>query len=356
MTTQPAHWHLADADGPAWKQGAGDGWLLLRGPSSEVWFDRWLEQLEARGLQVHYGESLREFEFDGQRIQGARLESGERIEADFYVFATNPFAAAEILERTPELERLEPLCRFKPLIADGPHTQISFRLAFSEPILFPRARTAVVLADTEFNITLCAEEQVWKKSVDLGEHIRSLWTGTTCTGGVPGRLFGLTVGHCSKEQYIEEVKAQIYACQSLDKMIRQANQGRGLADFALERFEVWHEWDFAGDQVTPRQPKWVNSTNTQPYLPTQSTAVPNLILAGAHTQTRMDLWSIGGAVESGKRAARLIDPRVQVRPQFKPVWMRILSRMDDFCFAWGAPHVLDLLALFLLAVLLWRLI
>ena len=75
LTTQPPHWHPADATGPAWKQGAGDGWLLLRGPSNEFWFDRWLKQLCGQGLQIHYGVSLREFEYDGQRIQGARLES-----------------------------------------------------------------------------------------------------------------------------------------------------------------------------------------------------------------------------------------------------------------------------------------
>ena len=79
------------------------------------------------------------------------------------------------------------------------------------------------------------------------------------------------------------------------------------------------------------------------YLPDQVTSIPNLLLAGAHTRTAADVWSIEGAVESGRRAAQAIDPRVKVLPQYKPLWLRILSAIDDGFFAVGLPHVLDLL-------------
>ena len=86
----------------------------------------------------------------------------------------------------------------------------------------------------------------------------------------------------------------------------------------------------------------MNTTNTQPNQPTQATPVPNLVLAGAHTKTEADVWSIEGAVESGRRAARVIEPSVKVIPQYKPVWLRLISAVDNACFAIGAPHVLDL--------------
>lgn len=343
LTTNPPHHHRADQDGPAWTHGRGNGWLLLRGPSSEFWFDRWERHLQAAGVKFFYRQTLDQLEFEGSSITLARLASGREVRADFYVLATNPFAAAQILARTPALERQEPLCHFNPLIQDGPHTQVSFRIAFSEPIVFPRPRTGVVLVDSEFNITLFAEEQVWRKEVELGDQVRSLWTGTTCTGTVPGRIHKLPVIQCSKEQYIEEVKAQIFACESLDALVRAANSGRGLADFAIERIEVWHEWDFSGEKVQARWPKWVTTTNTQPHVPGQVTALTNLFLAGAHTRTTMDLWSVEAAVESGRLAARAIDPRVQVLSQYKPLWLRVLSGVDDLCYRLGAPHVLDLL-------------
>ena len=57
----------------------------------------------------------------------------------------------------------------------------------------------------------------------------------------------------------------------------------------------------------------------------------------------MTAWSsIEGAVESGRRAAQVIEPSVRVIPQYKPLWLRVLGAVDDVCFAIGAPHVLDL--------------
>src|SRR6185295_7991437 len=96
------------------------------------------------------------------------------------------------------------------------------------------------------------------------------------------------------------------------------------------------------DGIVPRQPKWVNTTNTQPFQPGQVTPVSNLFLAGAHTRTSADLWSIEDAVESGRLAARAIDPGVRALRQFKPGWLRALSAIDDLAFAVHAPHALDL--------------
>jgi hypothetical protein len=117
---------------------------------------------------------------------------------------------AEILSKTPQLEKQEVLRLFKPLIQDGPHVQISFRLAFSDEIHFPRERVAVVVSDSEFNLTLFAEEQVWSKEVDLGTNVKSLWTGTSCISSVPGRIYQKPVSYCTREEFIEEVKIQIF--------------------------------------------------------------------------------------------------------------------------------------------------
>jgi hypothetical protein len=361
LITQPPHHHVADAEGPAWSQGAGDGWLLLRGPSNECWIDRWVKHLEGSQVNFHWQEQLLRLEFDGTAVTAAHLQSGGQVQADIYVLATNPFAAAEILRRTPQLAEQDQLRLFEPLIQDGPHTQVSFRIAFTERIAWPRKRAVVIIADSEFNLTLCASEQIWATNVKLGASVKSLWTCTACVGRMPGRIYGLPVERCTKEQFIEEVMAQLLSCGGLDLMLKQANQGRGLKSFPILRVEVWHEWLFAPTGIRPAQPKWVTTTNTQPYQPTQATPVPNLVLAGAHTKTAADVWSIEGAVESGRRAAQVFAPSVKVIPQYKPLWLRAISALDDVCYAIGAPHVLDLsilaigvLLAALMAVLFWR--
>jgi hypothetical protein len=350
LLTKPPHSHAVDEEGPAWSHGAGDGWLLLRGPSSEYWFNKWVAYLEDSGVRFFWKEPLLQLGFDGQRITSARLQSGVECEADLYLLAASPFAVAEIVVRTPALEHERELRLFKPLIRDGPHTQVSFRIAFSEAILFPRERTAIVVTDSEFNLTLFAQEQAWRPEVKLGDGIKSLWTGTSCVGTVPGRIYNIPVVRCTKEQFIEEVRAQILSCQSLDSLIKEANDGRGLADFEISKIEVWHEWRFSPAGIETHQPKWVTTTHTQAYLPNQTTSIPNLFVAGAHTRTTTDVWSIEAAVESGRRAARAIDPEVQVISQYKPRWLRVISAIDDVCFRVGAPHVIDLLIVALILV------
>jgi glycine/D-amino acid oxidase-like deaminating enzyme len=343
LTSRPWHEHAADADGPAWTHGSRDGWLLLRGPSSEVWTEKWVAHLMAGGVAFFWKQSLQRLSFDGTRIMGAHLESGEEVCADVYVLATNPFAAADILERTPQLAQKDQLRLFRPLVQDGPHTQVSFRIAFAERLAWPRERTAIIAVDSEFNLTLFAQEQAWVPESNLGDGIQSLWTGTACVATKPGRIYGKPLVNCTKEEFIEEVMAQLSTCESLDSLIKEANGGRGWRSFVIIRIEVWHEWRFSPQGIQSHQPKWVNSTKTQPYLPTQVTPVPNLVLAGAHTKTAADVWSIEGAVESGRLAARAIEPAVTVIPQYKPLWLRLLGRLDDVCFSARLPHVLNML-------------
>ncbi len=343
LTSRPWHAHPADNKGPAWTHGSRDGWLLLRGPSSEFWMDKWVAYLESRGVAFSWKQSLHRMQFDGRQLIAALLESGETVQADIYVLATNPFAAADILERTPQLVLLDQLRLFRPLVQDGPHTQVSFRIAFSERLAWPRARMAVVIADSEFNLTLFAQEQAWGPGSDLGDGVLSLWTGTACVAAKPGRLYGKPLVNCTRDEFIEEVKAQLSSCEGLDQLIREANGGRGWRSFPVVRIEVWHEWKFSPQGIHPHQPKWVNTTHTQAYLPMQATPVPNLVLAGAHTRTAADVWSIEAAVESGRMAARAIEPSVSVIPQYKPAWLRVLGRADDACFAVGLPHFLDVL-------------
>src|SRR5664280_2764170 len=151
--------------------------------------------------------------------------------------------------------------------------------------------------------------------------------------GIPGRF----------KQFIDEVEAQLFECGSLDALIRAANNGRNLASYEVLRIEVWHEWTFSPDGIRGRDPKWVNSTHTQPFQPTQATPVPNLVLAGAHTRTAADVWSIEAAVESGRRAAQLIEPDVTVIEQYKPSWLRGFGRIDDELYRLRLPHLLDVL-------------
>jgi uncharacterized protein with NAD-binding domain and iron-sulfur cluster len=349
LMTRPQHLHPADEEGPGWKQGAGDGWLLLKGPSSEAWFHPWVSYLKELGVQFFWNEKLETVE-PGR----ASLESGQVVEADHFIVAINPFSARQVFMNHPELSQDPELAKFGPLTRHGPHSQVSFRLAFSQPIRFPRPRTAVVLADSEFNITLFAQEQAWHPEVELGQQVRSLWTGTACIATRPGRIYGKTLNQCTRQEFEREIIEQVWNCQALNDLIAEANHGKTLQDFPLLRLEIWHEWEF--NPLRPIQPKWVNTFQNQEYLPDQRTGFPQIHLAGAHTRTEADVWSIEAAVESGRRAARLVDPRAPVLSQYRPLWLKVLGWLDNLCYQAELPHILDLVlsgaALLLLAACL----
>ena len=344
------HEHAADASGPAWRHGGSAEWLLLRGPSSEAWFDRWVDHLTRKEVRFRFRTALERLGFDGLSITHATvIDHGlsREVAADAYVLATTPFAAADVLERTPQLAAMPELSRFDPLTRRGPHAQISFRIAFSEPIRWPRERAAVVVGDSPWNLTLFAQEQAWHEETSLGDGVRSLWTGTACACTVPGTVYGLPAIECTKEQFVDEILAQLAACKGLDVVLRMENAGRGLADFERLRVEVWHEWRFSPSGIGGGQPKFVNDTTTQPHHPDQRTPVANLALAGAHTRTQADLWSIEGAVESGRRAARLFDPRVPLVEQRVPWPFRFARSLDNALYRVCLPHLLDVSAIVL---------
>lgn len=344
LFTKPSHNHPPDEGGGAWSHGQRDGWLLLKGPSNEFWFDPWVEYLQSLGVNFYWSSPLHCLIFDNKKITSAELKSGETIQADIYVLAINPFAAKDVIARSNEhLQKEKELAKFFPLVKDGPHIQVSFRVAFDEKIEFPRKRTAMVLSDTEFNLTLFAQEQAWMAKVSLGEEVKSLWTGTSCAATVPGRIYQRTVVECSKEEFIEEVMAQIIGCKALDEEVKEANGGKSFKQFKVKEIEVWHEWFFSRKGIKTLQLKWVDSTNTQPFLPSQQTSVSNLFLAGAHTKTQAEVWSIEGAVESGRMAARSIDKRVKVLHQYKGPLIRFFRFFDDVLYRFKAPHVLKLL-------------
>lgn len=337
-----AHAHPADELGPAWSHGGSAEWLLLRGPSSEVWFERWVRHLESRGVRFAWNSPLERLVAHFDEVGSALLLTGEEVFADGYVLATTPFAAAEIVKRSGLWS--EELQRLPRLVERGPHAQMSFRIAFSERVMWPRDRAAVIVGGSRWNLTLFAQEQVWAPGERLGDGVASLWTGTACACTVPGVLYELPATQCTREQFIDEVLEQIRRCGGLESVLEAANAGRCFDDFERVRVEVWHEWQFSPSGAAGAQPKWVNDTTTQPHQPSQRSGVPNLAFAGAHTRTSADLWSIEAAVESGRRAAKVFDPRAVVLEQTVPAWMRAVRRVDDVLYRAGLPHAIDVAA------------
>lgn len=349
-----------------WLHGNKKGWLILKNTSNESWFNPWVSQLKNDGVKFRFCTSLNKINTDGKIITGTEIINSEgkieELKFDKYVLSINPFHTDKILDKTPELlEMSDELKKFKNLVKDGEHIQISFRIAFDEDIIFPNKESAFIFTDSEYNITLFSQNQIWHDDVSLGKsrngklEVKSLWSGTSTVDSSPGSLFNLPMKNLTKEQFKAEILHQIYKSKQFKKVMKNLNN-RDIDTYNMIEFEVWPTWIFPEDnkdKVRGEQPKWINTTNTQQYMPNSSTNIDNLILSGAHTNTTTNLWSMEAAAESGRKAADIISGCETVIEQKPPLYLRALNSVDDFLYDLGLPNLINFLWILLLLILVY---
>lgn len=374
---QPAPYeHKATPFQGRFSQGAFDGWLIFRRPSNEALFDPWVKHLQSQyNVEFFFGTSLHKLIQD-ENIQNQTSQKKiaealvstpghstfHHIKADHFVLAANPFKTQEILKRTPQLAASDKqLSLFKPLTKDA-HTQIAFYIAFGEKLMMPKVKTtsAIILVDSEYDITFYATDQLWHSSVPLGKGVVSQWSGTATIDNSPGAIYGLPLTKLTKKQFLEEILHQIYKSKVLDKIVQQENNGRGLRTFPIIKISPWHTWKFLPESshpsiqtVTNDYPKWVNNTQNSKFQPTTKTSFQNLFLAGSHVVTDADLYSMEGACESGRRVADLISGKNTVIPQRTPPIILLLQVIDNLLCKLGLPPIIDVLSIIVVLLVIY---
>lgn len=110
---------------PPFVQGGWSGWLILRQPSNESWFDPWTRYLQERGVKFQFNTKLDRLCWDSasNKISSAEIvyNNGSRsnIVGDYYVLAINPYITNDILMKTPDMVATDKqLQLFSPLVSD----------------------------------------------------------------------------------------------------------------------------------------------------------------------------------------------------------------------------------------------
>jgi hypothetical protein len=376
--------HPATIDSDRWVQGSLSGWSVLKQPTSESWFNPWRLYLEKLGVKFHLQHKLVRINTDDNKVTNVNISNNQNQlttkSFDYYVMALSPFGLEDVINFSKQdlLFKDPQLKLIKPLIADGPHVQVSFFIGFAEKINWPGKRTAIVLSDSPFNITMYRQDELWHKDTNLGKDIKSLWSGTACVSYQPGILYKKTITKCSKKEFFDEIIAQIYGCEEFKSIIKEANYGKLLEFFTIKQISTWHTWKFPSPEekievistsesiskeievlstsesiskeievlstsesiskeieiLSTSEPKWVTSTNTKLYRPNQKTSINNLILSGAHTKTTVDIYSMEGAVESGFLSTNVIlkkenQREINVHLHRSPSWLNVIQKIND---------------------------
>jgi len=273
-----------------------NSWQVMNQPTSEAWIDPWVHYLKTKGVRFHFN---------------SHIDDVMSIRADEYVLAVSP----------PIKE---------------PNDQISFRLGFNKKISFEVKNIAFVLLETPYNITFYPQDENWSEDVDIGP-LKSLWSGTIIQGKEAVKL--------KPKELLTEVKRQLLKSEYIRNLITED-------DIVYEEiFEDWY-WDPKLKRLVSRNPKWVNQVGE--VRPDNATDLPNVWIAGAHTKTSIDVWSMESAVESGKLVSNLILKKYKLKPCVLMSHDIKIGKIDDPFYDIGLPHILDCFLIVLIMYILLK--
>ncbi len=145
----------------------------------------------------------------------------------------------------------------------------------------------------------------------------SLWSGTIINGKNAVKL--------RPNELIKEIKRQVLQSKYIKNFISENDI------IYSEIFEDWY-WDSKLERLVSKNPKWVNSVNE--FRPLNITEYPNMWVAGAHTKTTIDTWSMESAVESGKLASNLILEKYNLKKCIVIDHLINIGKIDDPFMTW----------------------
>ncbi|WP_106400194.1 hydroxysqualene dehydroxylase [Actinocorallia populi] len=313
---------------------------LLNAPTNEALIDPWMDHLRALGVDFQIGRTLTELKVAGGRISGAVLDGTQPVEADHYVLAVPleravPLLNADILNADPNLKALG------NLTTDWMN---GVMLYLKEPVDLGRGHVAY--AGQPWALTSISQAQFWKKRFN-----RTYGDGTVneCLSidlsawDRKGVLHGRTAKECTPEQIIEEVLAQLRrAVPRGDRVLKDSNVHSWFIDPAIT--------GLATPQVANDEPLLINSPSSWNFRPESTTAIPNLFLASDYVRANINLATMEGANEAGRKAANAIidasgagGSKARLLDLWQPPAFNGFFADDDARFAAGKPNAFDVI-------------
>jgi hypothetical protein len=320
-------------------------WSIMNQPTSEGWFDPWYIQLKNKGVDFILSTELTELIFKDNNAISAKLSDNSTIYANNYVLAINPYAVTD-LYKNKKLGIDTELQKFISITYGEPHIQISFRLGFSSKINIP-IKDAFIFVNSKLNLTIYQQDNFWKPDIQLGNDIKSLWSGTACVTYKKSELYNKRCDELTKDEFLNEIIHEISNSKEFDEYLIKNNNPK-FTDLTIINKEIWYEWEYINNRLQSRNKKWVNTTNNN-NRPFFTTNYNNVFIAGAHCNTGVSIWSMESATESGKRCAIEIlhklklENRIELFEHKRP--LDLIYSIDDLLYKLNIPNLLDIICI-----------
>jgi uncharacterized protein with NAD-binding domain and iron-sulfur cluster len=345
--------HSHSSNGNEYEHNSTDNWHVMNGPTNDVWINPWIKYLKAKGVDILTNTELVKINYNKNNITSVEIKRKglvNQLKAKEYILSTNPFNTVDILKNS----KMKGLYNnFKSLTDNTKSKQISFRIGINKKIKYPIDNIAFVMNDSEFNITWYPQEKHWKQK----PKIKSLWSGTIIDFEKKGKLFGKNAENLDNKKLKKEIIYQILRSKSFRKLIYDNNRFY-INKEDIEYIEIWYEWSFNNGNQEQLNKKWVNNIYNEKFRPLQKTEYDNLFLSGAHTKTTINIWSMEGAIESGKITANYIldkynKPNIKHYKHHDPSYIKQIQCIDNVLYKLYLPNIMTLLITVILIFILY---
>jgi uncharacterized protein with NAD-binding domain and iron-sulfur cluster len=319
----------------------------MMGPTSECWLDPWQRELERLGVRFHFGERLVRLAVERRTVASAwvrPVEGADRaIEAEAFVLAV-PLEAAQALVPPALAEADVSLRRLAGLNLDAMTSwMVGAQFFLAEDI--PLCEGHVFFPRSPWSLTAISQGQFWNRGPRaMGNYgdgrLRGILSVDVSSCFTPDRDGVRLVDETSRAGILRRVLAQILA--AVDGPTRRALE-RSIIGAHLD-----DEVQVGPGGVTNTGRLLVHPPGSWHQRPQATLAVPNLFLAADYVRTSVELASMEGANEAGRRAARGILGHLGMRAGDVKLFafdglerFDLLKTVDHGLYRVGLPHMLD---------------
>lgn len=291
---------------------------LLNAPTNDAWLTPWLAYLRKRGVDYHLDAEVTHILMKGNNVSGVRVQEAgaERdVTADQYVAAVPVERMAELLERTPELERADSTLSGIHRLATQTSWMNGIQLYLDRPM--PLVNGHVTYVDAPWALTSISQGQFWKdlKLSDYGDgNVRDIISVDISDWNTPGianpigpRLGFRTAREC---ETAEQIKNDVWA---------QMKRSLNVENYVNLTDEMCLGWHLDGDihlghpWASNAEPLLVNRVNSWTLRPDAYSLIPNLYLASDYVRTNTSMATMEAANEAARRAVNALIVRSGVR-------------------------------------------
>ncbi|MFA1550306.1 hydroxysqualene dehydroxylase [Actinomadura chokoriensis] len=315
---------------------------LLNAPTNEALIDPWVAYLKSLGVVFQSDSTLTNLAVANGKISGAQISGPggtSVVEADHYVLAV-------------PIERALPLLNDQILAADPSLRSLSelttdwmngIMIYLRQPINL--AKGHVAYAGQPWALTSISQAQFWKKkfSSTYGQgDVNECLSIDLSAWDVPGILYNKPARECTSEQIFKEVVAQLRKAIPWGPIVlNDANIHSYFIDPAITGNGT--------PQVANDEPLLINRPSSWNYRPEATTALPNLFLASDYVRADINLATMEGANEAGRKAANAIldasgagGTPAKLFKLYQPNEFQGIFDDDDRRFKAGQPNAFDL--------------